>query len=293
MADRRRRLLNNAAGEFFVDSTCINCDTCRQLAPATFDEADDYSFVRRQPESAEERRHALQALIACPAGSIGAGNSSDVRATIRDFPLLIEDNVYYCGFNSPKSYGSGSYLVLHPDGNWLVDSPRYTEHLAREFERFGGVAYVFLTHRDDVADADHWARRFGSTRIIHKLERAAQPDAEWIIDGSDPITLAPGFIAIPTPGHTRGHCVLLHDQFLFTGDHLNWSRENQHLSAPRSKCWYSWSQQTASMAALRTWDFEWVLPGHGQRVRLSKNEMHRHLNELVERMSQQNWDDRW
>jgi hypothetical protein len=33
MADYKKRVPNNLAGKFFVDSTCINCDTCRQLAP--------------------------------------------------------------------------------------------------------------------------------------------------------------------------------------------------------------------------------------------------------------------
>ena len=36
MADLKKKLSTNVAGDFFVDSTCINCDTCRQLAPATF-----------------------------------------------------------------------------------------------------------------------------------------------------------------------------------------------------------------------------------------------------------------
>ena len=33
MANPKLRLEENVAGEFFVDSTCIDCDTCRQLAP--------------------------------------------------------------------------------------------------------------------------------------------------------------------------------------------------------------------------------------------------------------------
>ena len=38
MADLKKRLKSNMSGNFFVDSTCINCDTCRQLAPETFEE---------------------------------------------------------------------------------------------------------------------------------------------------------------------------------------------------------------------------------------------------------------
>src|SRR2546423_959185 len=56
MANPSKAVPENAPGAFFVDSTCIDCDTCRQLAPAVFGEAADYAFVRRQPTSAEDRR---------------------------------------------------------------------------------------------------------------------------------------------------------------------------------------------------------------------------------------------
>ena len=36
MANMRERLPENVAGDFFVDATCIDCDTCSQLAPTVF-----------------------------------------------------------------------------------------------------------------------------------------------------------------------------------------------------------------------------------------------------------------
>ena len=38
------------------------------------------------------------------------------------------------------------------------------------------------------------------------------------------------------------------------------------------------------MAALRDYAFEWVLPGHGERVHLSREEMRRQLDLLVVEM---------
>jgi glyoxylase-like metal-dependent hydrolase (beta-lactamase superfamily II)/ferredoxin len=287
MAALTKKLTNNAPGEFFVDSTCINCDTCRQLAPAVFGEANDFSYVRAQPEDADTRRAALRALIACPTGSIGAACKTDVRSVVRDFPLPLAQDVYYCGFNSPKSYGGNSYFVRHPGGNWLIDSPRWVDYLAGRFEELGGVAFIFLTHRDDVADAEEYAKRFGSQRIIHRLELSAQPGAERVLEGREALQLAPEFLAVPTPGHTRGHMVLLYrNQFLFAGDHLWWSRERGRLNASRSVCWYSWPQQTESMATLAAYSFEWVLPGHGERVRLPAAEMSRQMRRLAELMRQ-------
>jgi glyoxylase-like metal-dependent hydrolase (beta-lactamase superfamily II)/ferredoxin len=283
MADRARSLPENVPGPFFVDTTCIDCDTCRQLAPAVFGETGEFSFVRSQPRDRQEEQAAYRALVACPTGSIGAASKSGVAEAVASFPLALDDGVSYCGFNSPKSFGGNSYFMEQPDGNWLIDSPRYVEHLARAFQARGGVRYIFLTHRDDVADAEKYARRFGATRIIHQLELSAQPGAERVIDGFEPVELAPGFMAIPTPGHTRGHCALLAgERFLFSGDHIWWSRNRGRLTASKDVCWYSWEQQVKSVALLERYRFEWVLPGHGERVNFPEEEMRREVRRLVE-----------
>lgn len=285
MADIKKRLPENVPGQFFVDSTCIDCDTCRQLAPETFGDSGDYAFVYAQPQGEEQKRAAMRALICCPTGSIGTLGGNNAREVMGDFPLPLEDEVYYCGFNSPKSYGGNSYFIRHPEGNWLVDSPKYIPQLVDKFERLCGISCIFLTHRDDVADAGKYAQRFSSLRIIHRADLGAEPSAEIIIEGSEPVAYSPDFILIPTPGHTRGHCVLLYkNRFLFTGDHLWWSREEGRLEASREVCWYSWREQTRSMARLLDFNFEWVLPGHGQRIKLAPEEMRRQLAALVERM---------
>ena len=282
MADPAKAVCGNVPGPFFVDSTCIDCDTCRQLAPATFGEAPESSFVQLQPRNEAEHRAALRALIACPTGSIGGGDKTAVADAVDDFPLALAGGVSYCGFNSRKSFGGNSYFVEHPAGNWLIDSPRYVEHLARRFAAMGGVRYLFLTHRDDVADAEKYAARFGATRIIHRLELAAQPHAERVLDGREPVELAPGFLAIPTPGHTRGHCVLLYGgRFLFSGDHVWWSRARRRLTAARDVCWYSWREQVLSVALLERYTFEWVLPGHGERAHFPRPEMCRQVARLA------------
>ena len=285
MASLAKLLPENVHGEFFVDSTCIDCDTCRQLAPQTFGETGEFSFVKQQPANEPAAHDAVRALVCCPTGSIGTRGSSRAKEVLHDFPLRIDGEVFYCGFNSPKSFGGNSYFIRHAAGNWLIDSPKYLPLLAKKFEQLGGLAYIFLTHRDDVADADRYAQHFHARRIIHRDELDSQPDAERILEGNEPIELVPGFVAIPTPGHTRGHLVLLHDQrYLFTGDHLWWDRDDQRLGASRSYCWYSWPKQIESMARLLDYSFEWVLPGHGQRVCLPRDEMQPQLARLVERM---------
>src|SRR5207245_12679 len=82
-------------------------------------------------------------------------------------------------------------------GNWLVDSPRYLKHLVEAFEHKGGIAYIFLTHKDDVADAEKYAARFGAIRLRHRADLEAAPDSEWIIEGCDSEQGMPQFLVFP------------------------------------------------------------------------------------------------
>ncbi|MGB9180915.1 MAG: ferredoxin [Pyrinomonadaceae bacterium] len=73
MPDRNDRLPENVPGTFYVDSTCIDCDVCRDTAPENFtrDDEHQYSFVYKQPQDAEERAQCEEALGACPVEAIG------------------------------------------------------------------------------------------------------------------------------------------------------------------------------------------------------------------------------
>lgn len=73
MATLAERLPLNAAGRFYVDSTCIDCDQCRNLAPEIFDRDPDTgtSFVKRQPVTAEEIELVQEAMTDCATCSIG------------------------------------------------------------------------------------------------------------------------------------------------------------------------------------------------------------------------------
>ncbi len=265
MANPAERYPDNVPGDFFVDRTCIDCDACRRIAPGVFAEAADHSYVSRQPVSEEERLRSLMALVSCPTGSIGTVSRRDVRPGLAAFPEPISENVSFCGFTSEASFGAWSYLIERPAGNVLVDSPKAVNRLLRHFEERGGIATMFLTHRDDVADHEAFARRFGCRRVLHERDLTrATAGVERPLAGDEPVRLDDELLAIPTPGHTRGHAVLLYrEKFLFTGDHLAWSSRRGGLTAFRDACWYSWPDQIRSMERLLDYRFEWVLPGHG------------------------------
>src|SRR5436189_4717989 len=105
MADLKKILDGNVPGEFFVDSSCIDCDLCRQIAPAVFRADGDTSVVHHQPESAGEARRAEMALVTCPTASIGTRSKRDLDDAIAAFPERIEANVHFCGFASEASFG--------------------------------------------------------------------------------------------------------------------------------------------------------------------------------------------
>jgi glyoxylase-like metal-dependent hydrolase (beta-lactamase superfamily II)/ferredoxin len=256
----------NAPGDLFVDDSCIACDTCRRLAPDTFGGGeDDRAFVAAQPAEDVARRRALLALVSCPVAAIGSASGAGVAAASRALPVPIAPDVLDCGYAAESSYGAASWLVLRPEGNVLVDSPRHTAPLAARLRALGGARFLFLTHRDDVADHARWAKTLGCTRVLHARDvTAGTRDVEVRLEGDGPVPLASDLLAIPVPGHTPGSAALLfRDTYLFTGDHL-WGDAAGCLGASRAVCWYDWETQARSMARLAAHRFEWVLPGHGR-----------------------------
>lgn len=72
MANLSDRLPNNVAGKYYVDSSCIDCDQCRAQAPDFFGRDDSgFSFVTRQPETAEEVNLIEEVVAGCATSSIG------------------------------------------------------------------------------------------------------------------------------------------------------------------------------------------------------------------------------
>ncbi|MBD2447234.1 MBL fold metallo-hydrolase [Nostoc sp. FACHB-152] len=287
MAHLDLRRPQNVNGDFYVDTSCIDCDTCRWMTPEVFYRVDEQSAVHHQPSNEVERLAALQALLACPTSSIGTMEKPQyIKDAQKSFPILVDENVYHCGYHSEKSYAAASYFIQLPEGNVLVDSPRFTPPLVKRLEEMGGIRYMYLTHKDDVADHQKYADHFGCDRILHADDISGNTrNVEIQLTGLEPFNLSPDLLIIPVPGHTKGHTVLLYkNKFLFTGDHLDWSEDLHQLTAFRDYCWYSWSDQIKSMRNLANYTFEWVLPGHGRRFHADVDTMRLQLQKCIELM---------
>ncbi|MCM1984172.1 MBL fold metallo-hydrolase [Lyngbya confervoides] len=289
MAHLQHRRPQNVSGAFYVDTSCIDCDTCRWMAPEVFHREAGQSAVYQQPTGQKAHEKALQALLSCPTASIGTQDRDPrIKAVQQQFPLPIAGSVYHCGYHSEQSYGAASYLIQRPEGNVLVDSPRFAPPLVRQLEQRGGVRYLYLTHRDDVADHQKFHDHFGCDRILHQADLTPSTQGiERPLQGDQPWLLSPDLLIIPVPGHTQGHTVLLYqDRYLFTGDHLAWSDSLNKIIAFKNHCWYSWEKLKSSTQKLLNYSFEWLLPGHGRRHYAPAETMHQDLQACIHWMYQ-------
>jgi glyoxylase-like metal-dependent hydrolase (beta-lactamase superfamily II) len=255
------------------------------MAPEIFHQVVEQSVVYHQPSNERERLKALQALLSCPTASIATVDKpKDIQTVQQTLPIPIDRNVYHCGYHAESSFGAASYLIRRPEGNILVDSPRFAAPLIKNLEKMGGVRYLYLTHRDDVADHQKFRDHFGCDRILHQNDiDLGTKGVEIQLKGIDPIAIADDLLIIPVPGHTKGHTVLLYEQkYLFSGDHLAWSEENNRLIAFKNACWYSWKDLVLSMGMLAEYPFEWVLPGHGRRYHADLESMARAMQECLD-----------
>ena len=73
MADVANKYAENVAGTFYVDDQCIDCDLCRETAPASFQtqRRRGHTYVYKQPETPEEEALCKEAMEGCPVEAIG------------------------------------------------------------------------------------------------------------------------------------------------------------------------------------------------------------------------------
>ena len=253
-------------------------DFAAQLADA-LDHAHESAVVHRDVKPAN--------VIVSPAG----------RCKLTDFGVahLASSTMTQAGdaLGTPRYMSPEQALGQKPDTRSDIFSLGIVlyEMLVRRtpFERAEDTSPYVLMHR--IAGEPHPPLRKADPRmpaalerIIHRAELHSQPGSEVVIDGDDPVAFGQDFWIIPTPGHTRGHSVLLYKQrYLFTGDHL-WADDDATLGASKTYNWHSWPEQKRSLRKLLDHPFAAVLPGHGRRLFCSENDMHQLLQALVDQL---------
>lgn len=153
-------------------------------------------------------------------------------------------------------------LVLLDGRIFMVDVPEYTDSNLTFIGGKGIPEFIFLTHRDDVTDAERFRQNFGSKLIIHESEKYAvtRPDMTF----GDSLEIE-GVKILHTPGHSPGSsCLHCPDaRILFTGDHV--VTRNGKLAVQDFYWTYDYGKQMESARKLLELDFEFILCGHGGR----------------------------
>ena len=191
------------------------------------------------------------------------------------------------------------HVVLTDDGVVLVDTglprraPRIDRALQEVQRKIGDVTTILLTHFhfDHTGNVADLRTRSGAKviahaadagfitgaltqpaptrliRLVYKLMGTAEPtkiDQLITTEESEPL---PGFTALHTPGHTRGHVSYLLDRaggVLFAGDAAA-GRRGDITSGPRAAS-ADPAEQDQSVRKLATHNFTHAVFGHGQPV---------------------------
>jgi len=67
-----KKILQTAEGRFYVDTHCINCSLCPEIAPDIFATNHDegVEYVKKQPGNSTELTLMAEAINLCPANAI-------------------------------------------------------------------------------------------------------------------------------------------------------------------------------------------------------------------------------
>ena len=73
MADKDKKLPQNAPGKYYVDEMCTACQVCTDVAPDHFrlDDEEGTAYVFNQPSTQEEKEECTEAMKGCPCEAIG------------------------------------------------------------------------------------------------------------------------------------------------------------------------------------------------------------------------------
>jgi len=158
--------------------------------------------------------------------------------------------------------------------------------LAERIDELGGISDVLLGHRDDVADAGKWAKRYGAWVWIHEHEADAAPYATHFFRSAKTV-VAEGVVALHAPGHTRGHMAFhIDNRWLFTGDTVHFNPRRLLLDVTPRQTWHSWDVLAKSIMMLSRLPVEGVFPTHGMWRLMSPATYAAQMKDLATSMAQ-------
>lgn len=190
---------------------------------------------------------------------------SQEPSQIAKLPQAIFDNIFAFSPNR-DTLGGTSYLILEKGGNILVDCPAADKGNEDFLRSYGGVRWLFVTHRGAIGKAAQIQSNFECEVIIQEQEAYLLPSVNLTTFSQELIINSQARL-IWTPGHSPGSSCLYYKDFggvLFSGRHLLPNQQGKPVPLRNSKTFH-WPRQVKSVQALQTSftssTLQYILPG--------------------------------
>lgn len=178
-------------------------------------------------------------------------NQEKTKVTIRSkYPKLILENIFAFAPNR-DTLGGTSYLLIHPQGNILIDCPLWQEE-NKDFCLSYGVKYLFITNRNGISKhVSHIKKDLNCELIIQEQEA-------YLLPNLNPITFTQEYhiyedcFGIWTCGYSPGSSCLYYSNnggVLFSGRHLL-PMGNDKIAPLKVKKTFHWLRQLRSVQLL-------------------------------------------
>ena len=193
-------------------------------------------------------------------------HSANITKPSPKYPKLVLDHVFAFAPNK-ETLGGTSYLLIHPQGNILIDCPPWQELNQLFCEEKGGVKYLFLTNRDAISKHIRQIQQDLNCDLIIQEQEA------YLLPNLQPITFQQDYQVYDnchllwTCGYSPGSSCLYYREFggvLFSGRHLLPISPSEILSL-RLKKTFHWQRQLKSVELLKAHfnsdNLQYILPG--------------------------------
>lgn len=189
-----------------------------------------------------------------------------------------------------ETLGGTAYLLDHPDGSILIDTPAWTAENQQFLANLAHpVKWLFLTQRGGIGQQLLALQQTLQCAVLIQEQEAYLIPEVASTTFHQTFDLTPTIAAIWTPGHSPGASCLYspsHGGILFSGRHLLPDRQGRPVPLRTAKTFH-WPRQLRSIAALRdrfrTTPLQYICPGASigwLRGALAIDNANRQLREL-------------
>ena len=188
-----------------------------------------------------------------------------VKATPK-YPKLILDNIFAFAPNK-DTLGGTAYLLIHPQGNILIDCPPWSEFNRQFCLEKGGVQFLFCTNRDGISKQIRQIQQDLNCNLIIQEQEA------YLLPNLEPITFTQDYQInddcrlLWTCGYSPASSCLyskIHGGVLFSGRHLL-PISPEEIAPLKLKKTFHWNRQIKSCRSLQEYfnsgNLEYILPG--------------------------------